>query len=409
MTRAGSPRCESCRVPLPRDAARCPSCGHEAGAPLIGIGSRDAGVTVGSAPRGRRQVAFAAGVIVALIAVLAVVDRGSADRADQPATTTTTSTTTTSTTRPAVTTPATRAATTTSSTLPPLVLGERTGVKLLVLTGRRSVLVDLDTGTSADDPPKLSGFVLARAGGVILQDQGPGASFLAAPYDGALVSVSAIPTGEVLASAAEDRVWLVGPSGPPLGVAEVATSGEIVQTFALPGDGYPSGAVEGGLVVSAHGSIYVVRGRDDITSLGAGEVVATSPRTIAALACDASATCSLTFIDARTGRRRAVNRAGVYGGQGVFSPDGRWLTYVSQQPNRQATAQIVDVVNGTVRDLSTESAGFSGAVPAFSPDSRWMFSPNRGGVEAVRVEDGAVVDIPLGLPAGEVNQVVVLP
>jgi hypothetical protein len=284
-------------------------------------------------------------------------------------------------------------------------------VKLLVQAGRGAFVVDLDTGEITRPETNLDGFAVARAGGIVLSGPGgrPSATFLAAPYDGTPVPIAPSPVGQVIASAVDDRVWMVSASGPPFEVFEVSMASEVTTpAFELPGDGYVAGAVDGGVVSAAHGSIFLVRGPDDVVPLGAGEVLGTSGRSIAAMACDDAARCSLTIIDARSGRRRKIDVTAGYG-QAVFSPDGRRLAFLAGVGMAPPRLMLVDVLAQTARDANVPTDSFNGSLPVFSADGRWLFSVNGTAIEAVRLSDGAVVEIPLGVRGQQINQVVVLP
>jgi hypothetical protein len=353
----------------------------------------------------------AGAVVLGLVSLLAVLDGGGTDTSARstPTTTSSSSSTTASTTRVPVVTAA--PTTSTASTLPPLLLGEPSGVELLVQADRGALIVDLDTGEIRRPDVNLDGFAVARTGGIVLSgpDDRPGATFLAAPYDGTPVPIAPSPVGQVFPSAVEDRVWMVSASGPPFQVFEVAVGREVTTpAFELPGDGYVAGAVDGGVVVAAHGSIFVDRGTDDVTPLGAGEVVATLGRSIAAMACDDAARCSLTIIDARSGRRRAIDVSGGYG-QAAFSPDGRRLAFLAGTGMAPPRLMLVDIEARTARDANLPTDNFNGALPVFSADGRWLFSINGTAIEALRLDDDSVVEIPLGLRAQQINQVVVLP
>jgi hypothetical protein len=397
-------------VPLPPAAARCPSCGHEPGAALVASSGREAGLGPTSGPaRPRRHLILAGLVVLGLVALLAVLDGGGGETGARPAaTTTSSSSSTTSTTRADVVT--SRPTTTTQPSLPSLVLGEASGVRLLVQAESGALLVDLDTGEISRPSSILGGFVVARAGGVVLAgpEGRPAASYLAAPYDGDPVPIAPMPVGQVLASVADDRVWLISASGPPFSAVEVSVDGEVTTPRVdLPPDGYVAGAVDGGLVVVAHGSIFVVHGSNDVTALGAGEVLATSQRSIAALACDDAARCSLAIIDARTRQRRRIDVTAAYG-QAVFSPDGSRLALLVSSGNAPMELKVLDLSSGGTT-YSNVRLDFNGSLPAFSADGQWLFSIDGTTIDAVRLDDGTVVEIPLGPRGFDVNQVIVLP
>ncbi|MEY2436193.1 MAG: hypothetical protein QOF97_1029 [Acidimicrobiaceae bacterium] len=396
-------------MPLPREAARCPSCGHESGS-WVGTGARtsDHDLPVGTTSGPRRQLLVAGAAVLGLVAVLVMVDGGSSDPSARPAPATTTSRATTTTVPPVTTARGTT--TSTSTTLPPLLLGEPSGVKLLVLADRASLVVDLDTGAVSAPPAVAHGFALARTGGIVLTGPGPaGATFLAAPYDGDPVTIADMPVGQVIASAAEDRVWLIGPTGPPFTITEISVAGDVITpTFDLPGDGYVAGAVERGLVIAAHGSIYVTRGAGDLKSLGAGEVVGTSGRYVAAISCDPTARCPLTIIDTVSGVRQQIIGPPDYG-QAVFSPDRSVVAFVATRNAGLGELWLIDRATGVGAKASIPSFTFSGSQQVFSPDSRWLFLPNGRSVSAIRVSDSTVVEIPLDARTSQINQVVVLP
>jgi hypothetical protein len=283
-------------------------------------------------------------------------------------------------------------------------------VKLLVQADRASLVVDLDTGAVSAPPAVAHAFALTRTGGVVLTGPGPaGATFLAAPYDGDPVTIADMPVGQVIASAAEDRVWLIGPTGPPFTITEISVAGDVITpTFDLPGDGYVAGAVERGLVIAAHGSIYVTRGAGDLKSLGAGEVVGTSGRYVAAISCDSTARCPLTIIDTVSGVRQQIVGPPDYG-QAVFSPDRSVVAFVATRNAGLGELWLIDRATGVGAKASIPSFTFSGSQQVFSPDGRWLFLPYGRSVSAIRVSDSTVVEIPLDARTSQINQVVVLP
>jgi hypothetical protein len=298
--------------------------------------------------------------------------------------------------------------------LPPLLLGEASGVKLLVQSERSALLVDLDTGAVSEAPPVLNAFVLAREGGVVVSAQngggpGAGAMYLAAPYTDHALPIAPIPVGQVYASAVDDRVWIVDGSGPPFTAVEVSTTGEVTTpAFELPVDGYVAGAVDRGLVIAAHGSIFVTRGTGDLQSLGAGDVVATSGRSVVAISCDAAGRCPLTIIDVVSGARRPVEGPPSTG-QGTLSPDGHWLVFVDFNGIRAPALWLVDRDTAEARKLDVPTPSLNGYLPAFSADGRWLFLISGRSVQAIRTSDGGTVEIPLDTRSSQINQVVVIP
>src|SRR3954452_14583903 len=239
MRRASGLRCRCCEVPLPTDAARCPSCGAEQ-QPSMFLPAPDAPAAVTVAmPRRRRPVGLiaVAFAVVALGVALVLMQPGGSN--------------------PPAAAPAGVAPAPTTTTLAPIpgeILGEPTGTSLVVSTANRTTLFDLDSGKVTAAPDFANGNIIPVRGGAILGGQGALAAFTA-PFDGEPRLLGLFRNSTVLASAQAGRAWVIT-SDPDTTASEIAFNGTVtVPPFTLPVGTYAAGAVDGGLLVGLHGSM----------------------------------------------------------------------------------------------------------------------------------------------------------
>jgi hypothetical protein len=289
--------------------------------------------------------------------------------------------------------PAPSSTTTTLAPIPAELLGEATGIRLVVAGVDGTTLFDLDSGAVSAAPGFANGNIIPVEGGAILGGQGALATFMA-PFDGEPRVLGLFRNSTVLASAHAGRAWVVT-SDPTTTAQEVAFDGSVtVPPFPLPVGTYAAGAVDGGLLVGLHGSMYVVDADHAPRALGAGEPVAASADTIAAVVCDDRVACSLTLIDVTSGARRVVSDVTV--GRDVarasFSPDGdRLAVYDSVQG--VAAPTLVDVRTGSTVALTNEANTYEIRSLAWSPSGEWLFWLAGSTVRATRRDGGATFEI----------------
>lgn len=325
----------------------------------------------------------------------------------KPAPTASPRTTTTSATAPEPTAPPT-----TTTSIPPVFLPERTGGVRLLLARRGEVdLVDLDANSlSTHEVEGLS--VHAEEGNFSLPPvvvrrrdqlvfQGGDATF-AVPLDFSREPRALGPSELFLASAAEDRVWLVSLAndGVP-SIREVDLDGRVVTApVPLPPDWTPRAALDGGILLVRNDRFQVwdpTTGRARVSSEPGVTVVAAGGRRVAWRFYCERPFCPLHFTDALTGQDRAVYEGGGLAGppNGTFSPDGRTLAVFAQQREgevgRSAVA-FVDVDTGTTT-FSRSQTDFGELV--WSASGRWVFSVAIGGPSSTLTAYRA--DLPVGL------------
>ena len=385
MRRASGLRCSACGAPLPPEAARCPGCGLQQGTPfLLGDQEERAANRVTMPSRSRRRLVLVVAAVLGLVGALAVVDgRRSTAPAAKPALPPTTSSP-----------PVTRAPTTSTSTTSPIprqIVGELTGIELLVTSRAGATSIDLDTGTVRAEPVVTNGNIIPVQGGVILGGQGSLAYF-AAPFSGQPRVLALFRNSTVVPSAYTDRVWVVT-SDPTTTAQEVGLDGTvIVPPFELPLGTYAAGAVDGGLLLGLHGSMFVTHDAGELRALGPGQPVAASARTVAAVVCDADASCPLTLIDVVSGRRRSVALSDSNGADvnAAFSPDGRHLAVITSTPSGRWLG-IVDVETGLTHRHDPDAAGVSSL--AWSRSGEWVFWTAGRSVLATRSDGAAWVEV----------------
>jgi hypothetical protein len=103
-----------------------------------------------------------------------------------------------------------------------------------------------------------------------------------------------------------------------------------------------------------------------------------------------------------TPRSRYETYAGVR-----FSPDGRWLVVPFYGEDQPGGLVLIDVERGERRPLDYLAGASAGGFPVtglFTADSRWLLvadpSDVRRPIKALRIEDGAGVDIALAIDGG---------
>lgn len=343
-----------------------------------------------------------AAVVLGILAIGILGDRG--DRGAPRPPTTTTPTTTASAFRrgrppdPTTTTASTVPEPTTTTTIrltPPLPFRSRT-VLLVGTGGSVPTLVDVDGGTARrvelDGPHQGFGGIATDVGfllpgpfgiGVIPNREGPPTSLTidagGAPSGRSLVASGFRTFWSTVGDAADGRIhgveWHL--DGTPTG-----------RRADLPPGVYVAGWVEGGLVVAGHGSIALLDpGSGRVRSLGTGEVVTSGAHWVVRFTCHLLQ-CGIELLDVRTGRARSLPDVPLVTGyvdSGAVSADGRWIALSLFHSEGEGVLAVTDTRTG--RGWSTSEVAPNAPV-AFSPDGRLVFSWRAGRLCAYTVEDG---------------------
>jgi hypothetical protein len=280
------------------------------------------------------------------------------------------------------TAPRTSVPTTTTSTslAQPAALGpllpRSTGVVLFLLGPSTPKLIDVDTGTVRSISIPTLGSAAASPHGFVVGDVATGELRLISAA-GDVQPLPLAASGGLLPGA-DGRWWSVAGGGERASLSEVDAGFQPTgPTIDLPPNVMPAGGVEDGIVVSQFGSVSLVARDGHVRDLGAGDVVAVRNRLLARFGCP-RLRCTVDLVDTRSGRVRPV--AGLpdvtshVGGR--FSPDGRWLALILNEPTASVLV-LVDVDRGRAELLRSAARGPF----AFSTDGRWLF-----------VVDGSLLD-----------------
>jgi hypothetical protein len=389
---------------MPANAARCPTCGHVAGEPVVV--ERGA---VGSGPRGRRTTLVALAVVLAVIGVLVVVDlrtRPDDDAAAAADATTTTERATPTTRRSSSTT------TTTTRTFEPTI-ALAPGLRLLAWPwGAGGELFDPATGTISGAAVGTGehAWVVPRLGGVVVVSF---ESSVTVRWHAELRSGDA-PTTRLLSEGRDvssifpseiaSRVWMAQYIEPMTLLSEVdVTTGEEFGVTTLPAGAYPVGSIDGGLVIQGVDGLYFLRrGADRFERIVSGEYIDSSGGWLAYRACDEFLRCPISVRDLDSGTDVEMDgSSGVEtGGIGAFfsvarlSPDGRWLAVASGSELRQ-TIVVFDVATGRAVPVADVPSTMEVQV-AWTPDSEWLLWPQSPGIGGFRPDDGTTVVLDAG-------------
>jgi hypothetical protein len=350
-----------------------------------------------------------AAVVLGIVAIGVLGDRGSPGR--EPAPTTTTSTT--STTSPPRSTTTSSEPSTTSTTLVQQLDGHiavPTGALVLVWTGSTLTLIDVDAGSARRIEASPGYGLVGLDDGFLLPT---GTAYRLLPADGGdLVDVPLVLSTDTmrLERAGPHTVWTFTSSpGNRTDGNEVDTRGRPTgRRFHLPAGVFVAEVVDGGVIAYARGSIVFVDGRDRARGLGTGEILAAGGRTLVRVTCEVLR-CRTDVVDITTGRSHTVpvpdDLANGFAQQTELSPDGRWL---ASSLNSQLGGQRLVVVDLRTGRSWTADGIDSQAAIAFSPGSDVVFTTSTGSLCAFEVatSDRSCLD---GLQAGQVGQLVAIP
>lgn len=403
-------RCAGCSTRLARGASFCPVCGRSAqtGPPALLIETDDgepdeAGREVVLAPTRRSSQRWVAGaLVVAIAAVVGVSVTSGGDDGKVASVTTRATPRTTRAARPATTSAAAEAtapaSSTTTAKLPGLgpgpLLGEQTGLGLLVWSADGVYRVDLDASKlertalrSADGDPDRTSI------GLVLQSVEQGTRRLLAPGAARAATVSA-ESGTFLGEGPPGRLWFLDYASDEVRSEAIwyrdGTANRI--DVPLPADvqmAVPDGL--GGLVLQAPGSVFVMAAPDATPRrLAYGTLIWAGDGHALVAECSDELRCAPTVYDLRDGSSRNTPR-GFVGGAFAFSalsPDGTHLFAVDAVGGgTELTA--VGVGGGITRLGPIRTPCFSpscNSAVVWSPDGRWLFwVSGDGDVSAWRV------------------------
>jgi hypothetical protein len=377
---------------------RCPACGRDPELRLLELGAPAHRPPSGPArprPVNWRRWAPVAAVFVVLWSFLAFAGGDDDDdgipieEADNEATSTTEAED-----RPTTTRRRRPPTTTTTHVIPgaPL-LGEPTGLSLVVVTSAGRV-IDVDSGTVTRVGVPVRGVTAAG----LLVDEEFGLATWPPPYDGS-GSTTIIPPGR---ASSVELVWVVDGgrlvwtiewsvggglpgSGPRASLLDLG--GEVLGSFELPGQVGPGGATDHGLVVSGPGGVYLVDAAGRADRVSTGDLLDAGSGHIHVHTCDESLRCGIEVLD---GRGRYVGSAPLPVspfGFGVSAPDGR-VAQVSYTDDGTAVG-----LNG-VTVYEDEGFDFSGqGALAWSPDGRWLAIATSQDIRVVDTLGGSGVHV----------------
>lgn len=374
----------------------CAGCGRAlagSGPPAVEIemdaGAVDGAEVVLARPSPRRwwvgaAVLGLAGIVVASVATGGGPARSEGATTTTPPATTAAPTTTTPSTLPPPTSTASTASPPTSAPIrlgPAPLLGEPSGLALVVGVGEDRYLVDLDAATAGRLalPTDLAELEYTAAG---LVGRSPGDNavrLVRPPTPGPDPLIDASYVG----SDARGRAWFTVPvaNRPRFRLLYLERGATAAVGVDLPGGGFALPDGTGGLVVDAPGGVY--RWTDDaaITRVSAGRMEAAGGGTVVVGECDEALRCRDVAVDVVTGARRELPVvAGLEPASyayGAVSPDGQVLLGLrgAEGAADAPPAGLVAVTaDGTAVELGPHPSCLRPACggATWSPDGRWL-------------------------------------
>ena len=367
-------RCTTCGAAVSDLALACPRCGADPDVAVIEIGSATHDRLAWRPPRGggsRRWVPVvlvlaAAWLVLTLLGILDGRDAGDRERAAP-----TTSTTATS---------ATEAPRATKRIDDPigsgaLVLGETTGLHLLVAAFGAVIDIDLDTGARAI-PHDIGGDLVDGDDRGLLVRFGHTYHWRPAPLEEGVERLVAETAGNAWLLEESNAVW-VDAFGGTFSLVDL-DRGLPTSTVTLPSPAYPVGTAGDRLVVAAAGSLYTVDTTGAISDLGAGSVIALGYGHALVERCDPQLRCRRVVLDLRGGDVREV---GVVDPP-LFLASGPWIGpggSVLYVPMNENGTGLVLITGGTTIELLAPTHDLDTVqTVAFSADGRWVAAGGEG-------------------------------
>jgi hypothetical protein len=178
------------------------------------------------------------------------------------------------------------------------------------------------------------------------------------------------------------------------------------STLDLPAGGYPPVPDgEGYALVQKGGAVYDVRPAG-ARRVATGTLAAVGSSAWLVSRCQSATRCVDVVIDPATGSRRTLPGSADLAGYptpnwppGLISPDGRLAALPSYGPDGSATVRFVDLRTGAERTaaIALKAQWWPGLV--WSPDSRWLFWVTASGaVQAMDPRTGQVSGLGVALP-----------
>lgn len=429
---SGGARCPRCRRATPAAAAFCPGCGAALGSDLVvEVGGPAGRVPVPSGPEaggGRRARRVGLGVAAALAVAIgaSVVSGGGDGRSATTTSTTSDGVGTTSTVAAAPTTTAADEPVTTTTLLPvsgptgaPL-LGEPTGLRVLVATNRGIQRLDLDAGTLTEvETPGRTYFaddLLAMRGGLAVLSEGE-LRFL--PLDGPYEDRRSL-SGQLLSVDAAGRALALVYTDGGAYAAVVDRAGAEPRRLdaTLSTSVYPPafGAGTGDLLLPVPGGVFAWR--DGVSRpVSAGAVVDAAGPFVLMRRCWPAPVCRLDVVDVATGGVRGSVDDDDPVANLRLAPDGAHLVRgipfdPARVGGRDPRLSVVRLSDGQVTTLSVDTSeawnsnlgldpSLRGAL-AWSADGRWLFVVRTPSVLSAW-RDGLAAPIDLTIPSVELR------
>ena len=278
--------------------------------------------------------------------------------------------------------------TTTTQVIPgaPL-LGEPTGLELVVVGGTGRV-IDLDTGAVTDVVVPVRG---VTAAGLLVSD-GSGLATWPPPFDGSSWRT-------ILPPAQATRVellWVVGDgrlvwalerpeddrslrSGWSMSLVDL--DGAVLGSFELPSEVWPAGATDHGLVVTGPGGAYLMDATGAAERISTGDPFSVVGDRIHVVDCDDVLRCNVEVFDGRGRLIHEQSSPASLVGWGTAAPDGRVAFVEPRGEFGERSALTIDGVT-VLDEPGSLGAGGQGGL-AWSPDGRWLAIAAQDGIHLV--------------------------
>ncbi|MGH9247408.1 MAG: TolB family protein [Acidimicrobiales bacterium] len=290
--------------------------------------------------------------------------------------------------------------TTTVPSIPPMSLGEPTGLRLLGMGDGGSYLIDLDSGAVAFLPSQRQSYnynyPVSVGGGFVVAD---GRARFVADLISEDPGVVLGPANRAVASNVPNRVWLLDEARVDASSAREVdlTTAAVTDEVSLPVAVWVVDAVEGGLLVSGPDGAYVWDRELGWRRVAHGRPLAGAGDQIVTHECDETLRCYLALHELDGGDGRELPDSGPQEGAAAFSPDGRYLATVEHDETVGAgLVDVHDLVRGEVVHYPGSVGTTSGTVH-WSPDSRWLVWMATGSTAiAYDVTQRTVNQVPVG-------------
>jgi hypothetical protein len=154
-------------------------------------------------------------------------------------------------------------------------------------------------------------------------------------------------------------------------------------------------AVDGGLIVTLHGSSTLVTPDGRRRSVGRGEVLGGSGHAIARITCE-RLECHVTVDDLATGNSRRIAAPIENAGGALFAAGGRWMQLFRSGPDYQPLT-LVDLRTMRVNELDSVRGP-----TAFTADGSYLLAVDGGMLRAYDLDAKRWIDLnQIGSTAGQ--------